>query len=70
MFGTLIENKDREIIIPGDENSLLIHHSDINHQPVMPLNRLLISITDVLLLLILCTHQKYESFPTGLNTLV
>ena len=36
MFGTLIENKDREIIIPGDENSLLIHHSHINHQPVMP----------------------------------
>ena len=36
MFGTLIENEDREIIIPGDENSLLIHHSDINHQPVMP----------------------------------
>lgn len=36
IYGTLIENKDREIIIPGDENSLLIHHSHINHQPVMP----------------------------------
>ena len=36
IYGTLIENDDREIIIPGDENSLLIHHSDINHQPVNP----------------------------------
>lgn len=36
IYGTLIENNDREIIIPGDENSLLIHHSHINHQPVMP----------------------------------
>jgi hypothetical protein len=36
IYGTLIENGDREIIIPGDENSLLIHHSHINHQPVMP----------------------------------
>jgi hypothetical protein len=36
IYGTLIENKDREIIIPGDENSLLIHHSHVNHQPVMP----------------------------------
>jgi hypothetical protein len=36
IYGTLIENDDREIIIPGDENSLLIHHSSINHQPVMP----------------------------------
>ena len=36
MYGTLIENEDREIILPGDENSLLIHHSHINHQPVMP----------------------------------
>lgn len=36
IYGTLIENGDREIIIPGDENSLLIHHSAINHQPVMP----------------------------------
>lgn len=36
IYGTLIENDDREIIIPGDENSLLIHHSNINHQPVMP----------------------------------
>ena len=36
IYGTLIENDDREIIIPGDENSLLIHHSNINHQPVNP----------------------------------
>lgn len=36
IYGTLIENNNREIIIPGDENSLLIHHSHINHQPVMP----------------------------------
>lgn len=36
IYGTLIENNDREIIIPGDENSLLVHHSHINHQPVMP----------------------------------
>lgn len=36
IYGTLIENNGREIIIPGDENSLLIHHSHINHQPVMP----------------------------------
>jgi len=36
IYGTLIENEGREIIVPGDENSLLIHHSHINHQPVMP----------------------------------
>lgn len=36
IYGTLIENNGREIILPGDENSLLIHHSHINHQPVMP----------------------------------
>ena len=36
IYGTLIENNNKEIIIPGDENSLLIHHSDVNHQPVMP----------------------------------
>tara|TARA_B100000945_G_C20422036_1_gene618546 strand:- start:1870 stop:2529 length:660 start_codon:yes stop_codon:yes gene_type:complete len=36
IYGTLIENEGREIIIPGDENSLLIHHSNINHQPVNP----------------------------------
>jgi len=36
IYGTLIENNGREIIVPGDENSLLIHHSHINHQPVMP----------------------------------
>ena len=36
IYGTLIENANREIIIPGDENSLLIHHSEVNHQPVMP----------------------------------
>ena len=36
IYGTLIENDDREIIIPGDENSLLIHQSNINHQPVNP----------------------------------
>ena len=36
IYGTLIENDDREIIIPGDENSLLIHQSNVNHQPVNP----------------------------------
>ena len=36
IYGTLIENNDKEIILPGDENSLLIHHSNVNHQPVMP----------------------------------
>lgn len=36
IYGTLIENNGREIILPGDENSLLFHHSNINHQPVMP----------------------------------
>ena len=36
IYGTLIENGGREIIVPGDENSLLIHHSHINHQPAMP----------------------------------
>tara|TARA_A100001035_G_scaffold141142_2_gene110934 strand:+ start:3314 stop:4090 length:777 start_codon:yes stop_codon:yes gene_type:complete len=36
IYGTLIENDNKEIILPGDENSLLIHHSHINHSPVMP----------------------------------
>jgi hypothetical protein len=36
IYGTLIENNNREIIVPGDENSLLIHHSQVNHQPAMP----------------------------------
>jgi hypothetical protein len=36
IYGTLINNEDREIIIPGDENSLLIHHSNVGHQPVHP----------------------------------
>lgn len=36
IYGTLINNNDREIIIPGDENSLLIHHSNVGHQPVHP----------------------------------
>lgn len=36
IYGTLIENNGREVIIPGDENSLILHHSAVNHQPAHP----------------------------------
>jgi hypothetical protein len=36
IYGTLIENNGREFIVPGDENSLVIHHSDMNHAAVLP----------------------------------
>lgn len=36
IYGTLIEDKGREFIIPGDENSIVIHHSDMNHAAVLP----------------------------------
>lgn len=36
IYGTLIEDKGREFIVPGDENSMIIHHSDMNHAAVLP----------------------------------
>ncbi len=36
IFGTLIEDSGREFIIPGDENSMIIHHSNVNHEAVLP----------------------------------
>jgi hypothetical protein len=36
IYGTLIESAGREIIVPGDENSMVIHHSSMNHAAVLP----------------------------------
>lgn len=36
IYGTLIEDAGREFIIPGDENSMIIHHSNVNHAAVLP----------------------------------
>lgn len=36
IYGTLIEDSGREFIVPGDENSMVIHHSSINHEGVVP----------------------------------
>jgi hypothetical protein len=36
IYGTLIEHQGREFIVPGDENSMIIHHSDMNHAAVLP----------------------------------
>ena len=36
IYGTIIEDSGREFIIPGDENSMVIHHSSVNHEGVVP----------------------------------
>ena len=36
IYGTLIEDSGKEFIIPGDENSMIIHHSNVNHESVLP----------------------------------
>jgi len=36
IYGTLIEDSGKEVIIPGDENSMIIHHSNVNHESVLP----------------------------------
>lgn len=36
IYGTLIESSGREFIVPGDENSMIIHYSNVNHAAVLP----------------------------------
>jgi len=36
IYGTLIEDSGREYIVPGDENSMIIHHPNVNHAAVLP----------------------------------
>jgi len=36
IYGTIMEQDGVEFIVPGDQNSLIIHHPDINHEAVLP----------------------------------
>lgn len=36
IFGTLVEDDGHEIIIPGDENSMIIHDPSVRHEAVLP----------------------------------
>lgn len=36
IYGTIIEEDGVEFIVPGDQNSMIIHHPYINHEAVLP----------------------------------
>jgi hypothetical protein len=36
IYGTLIEDDGHEIIIPGDQNSMIIHDPSVRHEAVLP----------------------------------